>query len=206
MLRPLAQRARGPSALRVALDHAVRRVGRVGSEAGEPQREAVSPQGVAVFGDQQGRLVGDGGVERSRRGTAARHDDVAPAPAADGGQLVMVGGKGAHRRHVLLERPQALEPDAEDVAGGLAGVGVAVDEPGQHEASAEVDEPRGRVADPPHVVVAAHGYDASLAQAHRLGEAEPRPAVYTMPFSSAVPAGRAAAGGASARGAHASTT
>ena len=171
LLGALAQRAAGGAGRRVALDHAVGRVGGVGPDAGEPQCGAVDPQRVAVLGYEKGRPVGHDGVEGGRRGSVAGHDDVAPARAEDDGQLGVGGAEVAHGREVLLARGEPLEAHAEEVAGGLAGVGVAVDEPGQHEPSLEVDDPGGAAAEPPHHAGRTHGGDAAAGDGQRLRDA-----------------------------------
>ena len=170
----------GGLAVAVLHDQAARRVRGAARDAGAGERVAAGPGRVAVHADERDRVPGRRAIERGAR----REPLPGPArlvPPAPGDPLPRPQPRGGRRDHPgdLVLRAGGGQVQLESRAGEQHQVPVAVHEPGQHRAPAQVERglARGRVdVAPParegHAALADHeGIHDGAGGVHRVNPA-----------------------------------
>ena len=150
----LVQGPRGLT-LRVALDAAVGRIGRIPGHPADLEREGVHPGAVAVPVGQVDGAVGHDAIERLRGRGAAFERVHRPSAAQDPRHLGVGVGVGLDRGEVFIGRRQVVQVALEHVQAAAHGMDVRVLEPRHQHASGQIDDLRARSDSLPDVVVRA---------------------------------------------------
>ena len=123
----------GRVAVGVALDAAVRRVGRLPGDAGDLERAAADPGAVVVTVGQEDRTSRDDGVQVDGQRVAVGERRHRPAAAEDPLVVRPPVGVGADRREVLLAGRVLGQVAAQSLQPALDRVDVGVGEAGRDE-------------------------------------------------------------------------
>ncbi len=162
--RALLQRA-DRVAVRVPVDHAVRRVRRVPGEAGPGHRHRVHPGAVVVAVRQVDRAVRDDPVEQPGGGHATREALHRPAAAGDPLLIGVRGGVRADPGQVLVQVGRPGQVALAHLHPAEDGVDVRVLETGDQQPPGQVDHLGPRAAQVVQVV--ADREDAPVLDGHR---------------------------------------
>ena len=130
--------------VRVALDPAVFRIGRVAVDPGELERPAVDPGGMAVAVREDGRPIGDDPIEVLAARRAVLEIGHVPAAADDPWEIRVRRGVGSDRRQDAVPAARLANVALELIDPAADRMDVGVLEAGQEEPARQVDDPRLR--------------------------------------------------------------